>query len=255
MVGPIPVGVNRFQFTADPPQAESIPPNDILGVTVILLTCSYDDKEFIRVGYYQNNEYPEGTEERTSYEAKLEKQEKITHVDTTKVVRNILADKPKVTRFNIKWCSAPLGLTTDGRDNPDGDDIEYPPPQPLDGELDRLMETGDSNDFVASEGAVPDHDGEPESSKHPASEPVGHNDELDDIEEIGSDDDEEEDEDEEDDGEISLEEEDEELEGEDDDEMQDAEGADEDTTMQSIDNNVPAVHPVAQALEPVRIDL
>jgi histone chaperone ASF1 len=103
MVGPIPVGVNRFQFAADPPQAASIPPSDILGVTVILLTCAYDDKEFIRVGYYQNNEYPEGTEERRLLEEKLEKKEKITSVNVSKVVRNILADKPKVTRFNIKW--------------------------------------------------------------------------------------------------------------------------------------------------------
>ena len=107
MVGPIPVGVNRFQFQADPPQAASIPPSDILGVTVILLTCAYDDKEFIRVGYYQNNEYPEGSEERRLYEEKLESKEKITSVDIDKVVRNILADKPKVTRFNIKWYPAP----------------------------------------------------------------------------------------------------------------------------------------------------
>lgn len=28
-----------------------------MGVTVILLTCSYKDQEFIRVGYYVNNEY------------------------------------------------------------------------------------------------------------------------------------------------------------------------------------------------------
>jgi histone chaperone ASF1 len=103
MVGPIPVGVNRFQFQADPPQADSIPASDILGVTVILLTCAYDDKEFIRVGYYQNNEYPEGSEERKLWEDKLEKKEKIASVDVSKVVRNILADKPKVTRFNIKW--------------------------------------------------------------------------------------------------------------------------------------------------------
>jgi hypothetical protein len=41
------------------------------------------------------------------YEAKLESKEKITNVDIDKVVRNILADKPKVTRFNIKWYPAP----------------------------------------------------------------------------------------------------------------------------------------------------
>ena len=26
-------------------------------MTVILLTCSYDGREFVRVGYYVNNEY------------------------------------------------------------------------------------------------------------------------------------------------------------------------------------------------------
>ena len=31
--------------------------DDIMGVTVVLLTCSYRSKEFIRVGYYVNNEY------------------------------------------------------------------------------------------------------------------------------------------------------------------------------------------------------
>lgn len=34
-----------------------MPANDVLGVTVVLLTCSFMDKEFIRVGYYVNNEY------------------------------------------------------------------------------------------------------------------------------------------------------------------------------------------------------
>jgi hypothetical protein len=28
-----------------------------VGVTVVLLTCSYRGKEFVRVGYYVNNEY------------------------------------------------------------------------------------------------------------------------------------------------------------------------------------------------------
>ena len=30
---------------------------DVVGVTVILLTCSYRSQEFIRVGYYVCNEY------------------------------------------------------------------------------------------------------------------------------------------------------------------------------------------------------
>lgn len=44
---------------ADPPTFDQIPPDDIVGVTVILLTCSYKAQEFLRVGYYVNNEYTE----------------------------------------------------------------------------------------------------------------------------------------------------------------------------------------------------
>ena len=51
--------MNKFVFEADPPNTTRIPGSDILGVTVILLTCSYDDREFVRVGYYVNNEYTE----------------------------------------------------------------------------------------------------------------------------------------------------------------------------------------------------
>jgi histone chaperone ASF1 len=36
-----------------------IPEEDIIGVTVLLLTCSYQGQEFIRVGYYVSNEYVE----------------------------------------------------------------------------------------------------------------------------------------------------------------------------------------------------
>lgn len=31
--------------------------SDLLGVTALLLTCSYKSKEFVRVGYYVNVEY------------------------------------------------------------------------------------------------------------------------------------------------------------------------------------------------------
>lgn len=50
-----------FRAQVDAPDVSLIPPNDLLGVTVVLLTCSYRGKEFIRVGYYVNNE-TEGVE-------------------------------------------------------------------------------------------------------------------------------------------------------------------------------------------------
>ncbi|KAL2752146.1 hypothetical protein ACRALDRAFT_1045309 [Sodiomyces alcalophilus JCM 7366] len=108
LVGPIPVGVNKFIFEADAPDTSRIPDADILGVTVILLTCAYDGREFVRVGYYVNNEYD-------SEELNAEPPSKPL---IERVRRNILSEKPRVTRFAIKWdseASAPA---------------EFPPEQP-----------------------------------------------------------------------------------------------------------------------------
>lgn len=49
-VGPIPEGRHMFVFQADPPDVTRIPEKDAVGVTVVLLTCSYRNQEFIRVG-------------------------------------------------------------------------------------------------------------------------------------------------------------------------------------------------------------
>ena len=59
LVGPVQVGKNKFVFSAPPPAVSAIPSKDLMEVTVILLTALYREKEFIRVGYYVNNEYPE----------------------------------------------------------------------------------------------------------------------------------------------------------------------------------------------------
>jgi len=58
-----------------------------------LLTCAYDGREFVRVGYYVNNEYD-------SEELNLNPPSKPNY---DRVKRNILAEKPRVTRFAIKW--------------------------------------------------------------------------------------------------------------------------------------------------------
>ncbi|KKA28968.1 hypothetical protein TD95_000895 [Thielaviopsis punctulata] len=107
-VGPIPVGVNKFIFEADAPDISRILDADLLGVTVILLTCTYDEREFVRVGYYVNNEYD--SEELNADPPAKPLIERIR--------RNVLAEKPRVTRFAIKWdsdASAPA---------------EFPPDQP-----------------------------------------------------------------------------------------------------------------------------
>ena len=40
-VGPVPEGRHKFVFTADPPNPQKIPVSDVVGVTVILITCAY----------------------------------------------------------------------------------------------------------------------------------------------------------------------------------------------------------------------
>ncbi|KAF6158386.1 hypothetical protein GIB67_022466 [Kingdonia uniflora] len=93
LVGPVNVGNYRFVFQADPPDPAKIREEDIIGVTVLLLTCSYMGQEFIRVGYYVNNDY-------TDEQLREEPPQKVL-ID--KVQRNILADKPRVTKFPINF--------------------------------------------------------------------------------------------------------------------------------------------------------
>lgn len=92
-VGPVPEGRHMFLFKANAPDATQIPVEDAVGVTVVLLSCSYKGKEFLRVGYYVNNEYVDA-ELRENAPAKPL---------FDKLQRNILATNPRVTRFKIDW--------------------------------------------------------------------------------------------------------------------------------------------------------
>lgn len=89
------MGTNKFVFQADPPKPELIPPADLLGVTVILLTCAYRGQEFLRVGYYTANSLsPERAEEVARENLPI---------PINEIERNILADAPRVTTFPIAW--------------------------------------------------------------------------------------------------------------------------------------------------------
>jgi len=93
LVGPVRVGKNRFKFEAPAPDPTKIPESDLLDVTVVLLTCSYKEQEFIRIGYYVHNEYEEEIDPKSNK----------MNIIPQKITRNILADKPRVTRFGIAW--------------------------------------------------------------------------------------------------------------------------------------------------------
>ena len=95
LVGPVPVGINKFVLQADSPSPQQLPPDEILGVTVVLVTCSYKEREFVRVGYYVNNELL-GHDPETPPPV-------YPQLDLSQVQRQILADKPRVTKFPIQW--------------------------------------------------------------------------------------------------------------------------------------------------------
>ncbi|CAD2215318.1 histone chaperone ASF1 [Angomonas deanei] len=51
-IGPLTVGVTEFQLECDAPQVELVPPGDVLGVTILIISFQFRSQEFLRVGYY-----------------------------------------------------------------------------------------------------------------------------------------------------------------------------------------------------------
>jgi histone chaperone ASF1 len=57
MVGPLAVGINKFVLQAPPPNFNMIANDDLIGVTVVLISCFYQETEILRIGYDVTNEY------------------------------------------------------------------------------------------------------------------------------------------------------------------------------------------------------
>lgn len=93
VVGPVFRGPNEFVLNAPCPDHTKMKPEDVLGVTVILLICEYKDQEFIRVGYYVNNDYDDEELRDNAPE----------RVQIDKVMRNVLVEQPRVTTHTIDW--------------------------------------------------------------------------------------------------------------------------------------------------------
>lgn len=49
-IGPLAKGSSRFILQAPAPDAQKIPPRNMLGVTVLLVGFYFNDKEFFRTG-------------------------------------------------------------------------------------------------------------------------------------------------------------------------------------------------------------
>jgi histone chaperone ASF1 len=99
-------GTLKFNIDCKSPDATKIPRAELLcthsvipGVTALLLTASYRNQEFIRVGYYVHNQLvSEGVGEPT--------EELPLNQLLQRVKRTIISDKPRVTKFNIDWSDA-----------------------------------------------------------------------------------------------------------------------------------------------------
>ncbi|WOH07658.1 hypothetical protein DCAR_0727091 [Daucus carota subsp. sativus] len=131
LVGPVNVGSYRFVFEADPPDPVKIREEDIIGVTVLLLTCSYLGQEFIRVGYYINNDYDD----------EQLKEEPPQKVLIDRVQKNILADKPRVTKF-------PINFQPENNEN----ELQQPPLSP--GHATEINENGEQPSTSACNNAL-----------------------------------------------------------------------------------------------------
>ncbi|GAX83476.1 hypothetical protein CEUSTIGMA_g10901.t1 [Chlamydomonas eustigma] len=94
LVGPVLQGNYKFVFEGNAPDHNKINEEDILGVTVVYLTCSYKGKEFIHIGYYLNNDY-------SDEELKENPPSKPNIPAITRTL--LLADPPRVTRFPIDF--------------------------------------------------------------------------------------------------------------------------------------------------------
>jgi histone chaperone ASF1 len=136
LVGPVPVGMSKFLLSADAPLVEHLPDTEVLGVTVVLVTCSYRSREFVRIGYYVNNEYVDpnapppppmpmdslesptptspnanGNGAESVNAAATPEQSSpspppplsIRDLDVRLIQRHIMADKPRITKFPISW--------------------------------------------------------------------------------------------------------------------------------------------------------
>merc|ERR1712003_586329 len=126
--GPIPVGTHEFLLEAGGPNPALIPAQEVVGVTVVLITCSYRDQEFVRIGYYINNEYV--TEEM---------KENPPDVPQIEQLKRLVCLNPRVTRMVINWDEKDensMPQTTEQNDT-------VPEPTPFNFELSNSQHTTD----------------------------------------------------------------------------------------------------------------
>ncbi|VDK55161.1 unnamed protein product [Anisakis simplex] len=103
LVGPVVEGRHKFIFEADGPDPSKIPEDDIVGVTVLLLRCSYREQVFIKIGWFVTLEY-------TDPEMK-ENPPAVPILD--QLQRTVCLDDIHVTTYPIKWDNSSSDIDKD----------------------------------------------------------------------------------------------------------------------------------------------
>jgi histone chaperone ASF1 len=122
---------------------------DLLDVTVLLLTCSCKNQEFIRIGYYVNNDFG-------SNQQLVENPPEQVRPHLKDIRREIVnRENPRVTRFQINW--------TD-RDTQPPAELQMPQPQEVE---DVGMEDDMDDDEESEEDEEGDEDDEIDLEEQP----------------------------------------------------------------------------------------
>ncbi|EPY24302.1 histone chaperone ASF1 [Strigomonas culicis] len=92
-IGPLSRGTTEFVLECDAPQVGLVPPSDVLGVTILIISFQFKQQEFLRVGYYAQVAY---------FDPHLNQCPPAT-VDKTNLGRFIAMPQPVVTLTPITW--------------------------------------------------------------------------------------------------------------------------------------------------------
>ncbi|MES1922518.1 Histone chaperone asf1, partial [Bonamia ostreae] len=98
-IGSIRTGFNTFDLKVEGPDHSIVPEVDRFDISALIISCSYLDQEFVRVGYFVSFYVAEEMKEQ------IETMEKISVED---VRRKILENDVRVTRFSIDWNKSKL---------------------------------------------------------------------------------------------------------------------------------------------------
>lgn len=93
IVSSVKKGLQMFEMSVAPPDATKIPSqDDLLGVTLLMITALYRRQEFFRCSYFVYNNYKELVPEDSA-------------LCLEKVHRSILSEKPRMRINEISWDS------------------------------------------------------------------------------------------------------------------------------------------------------